>query len=147
MSATAVSVKFVILMACRNAILHFPADHTDTLYPLIPICLLIDMEDVPLDSRPMSMIGATTLFMDVIPDEEDDLTMASPHCNSLANKTAEDTVSCKYNSDNIKLCNKRFRIKDACFLPSVHWLSLHESNEGIPTIYCTTISNGKSQFG
>lgn len=51
-----------------------------------------DMEDVPLGSRPISMIGATTLFMDVIPDEEDDLTMACPHGNSLANKTAEDTL-------------------------------------------------------
>ncbi|PNF41759.1 hypothetical protein B7P43_G03446 [Cryptotermes secundus] len=55
-----------------------------------------DMEDVPLGSRPISMIGATTLFMDVIPDEEDDLTMVCSHGNSLANKTAEDTVSDRF---------------------------------------------------
>jgi hypothetical protein len=83
------------------------------------------MEDVPLGSRPVSVIGATSLSMDVIPDEEDDLTMAPPHGNNLAIKTSEDTVSCKYNSANIKLCNERFRINDEYFLSNVHWLALH----------------------
>jgi hypothetical protein len=58
--------------------------------------------------------------MDVIPDEEDDLAMAPPHGNNLANKTSEDTVSCKYNSVNIKLWYERFRIKYVCYLPNVH---------------------------
>jgi hypothetical protein len=48
------------------------------------------------------MIGASTLSMDVIPDEEDDLTMAPRHGNNLANKTSEDVVSCKYISASIK---------------------------------------------
>jgi hypothetical protein len=82
--------------------LYFPADLNEPSYSLILIFLLIDLEDVPLDSRPLSMIGATTLSMDVIPDEEDDLAMAPPHGNNLANKTSEDTVSCRYNSANIR---------------------------------------------
>jgi hypothetical protein len=49
------------------------------------------MEEVPLGSRPVSMIDDTTLSMDVIPDEEDDLTLGSPHGDSSANGT----VSCK----------------------------------------------------
>jgi hypothetical protein len=100
--STAISAKFVTELICRNGILYFPADRIDPSYSLVLIFLLIDLEDVPLGSRPLSMIGATTLSMDVIPDEEDDLTLAPPHGNNLANKTSEDTVSCKYNSANIR---------------------------------------------
>jgi hypothetical protein len=46
--------------------------------------------------------------MDVIPDEEDDLTMAPSPGNNLANKTSENMVSCKYISTSIKLWNERF---------------------------------------
>jgi len=49
------------------------------------------MEEVPLSSRPVSMSGTTALSMDVIPDDEDDLTLGSSHGNSSANGT----VSCK----------------------------------------------------
>ena len=49
-----------------------------------------DMEEVPLGSRPVSMIGTTALSMDVIPDDEDDLTLGSSQGNSSANGT----VSC-----------------------------------------------------
>jgi hypothetical protein len=77
------------------------------------------------------MIGATTLSMDVIPDEEDDLTMAPPHDNNLANKSSEDMVSCKHNSANIKIFIERFKIKAVYIPPNGHWLSLHESDGGI----------------
>jgi len=49
------------------------------------------MEEVPLGLRPVSMVGTTALSMDVIPDDEDDLTLGSSHGNSSANGT----VSCK----------------------------------------------------
>jgi len=48
---------------------------------------LTDLEDVALGSRPISMIGAITLSMDVIPDDEDDLTMVPPTGNSLPNNS------------------------------------------------------------
>jgi hypothetical protein len=56
-----------------------------------------DLEDLTLGSRPISMTGAAALSMDVIPDEEDDLTMAnSASINSIS------TVSCRQSSANTK---------------------------------------------
>ena len=45
------------------------------------------MEDVPLNSTPISMLGVTPLSMDVIPDEEDELTMNNNNNTHHANGT------------------------------------------------------------
>jgi hypothetical protein len=52
-----------------------------------------DLEEVPLGSRPVSMVGDRTVSMDVIPDEEDDLTMGSSQVNSITSNSANGTVS------------------------------------------------------
>ena len=67
------------------------------------------MEEVPLGSRPVSVIGTTTLSMDVIPDDEDDLTLDS----SRGNNTANGTVSCQQlAATNINSCDL-FRVRSA----------------------------------
>ncbi|XP_069674659.1 uncharacterized protein [Periplaneta americana] len=58
------------------------------------------LEEVPIGSRPISMVGVTPLNMDVIPDEEDDLAMAPPNgqVNSNANSNgtlASDDTECE----------------------------------------------------
>mgnify|MGYP000106011040 CR=1 FL=1 len=49
------------------------------------------MEEVPLNSTPISMLGVNPLSMDVIPDEEDELTMNNNNNTHHANGTVSNT--------------------------------------------------------
>ncbi|KAJ4450122.1 hypothetical protein ANN_01529, partial [Periplaneta americana] len=50
------------------------------------------LEEVPISSRPISMVGVTPLNMDVIPDEEDDLAMAPPNGQVNSNANSNGTL-------------------------------------------------------
>ncbi|XP_069674660.1 monocarboxylate transporter 9-like isoform X3 [Periplaneta americana] len=58
------------------------------------------LEEVPIGSRPISMVGVTPLNMDVIPDEEDDLAMAPPNGQVNSNANSNGTVSNRFTEGN-----------------------------------------------
>lgn len=84
-SSAYVNSALIFGLRVKNDTLRFSVKLTPFFQRILLIMTALD--DVILDSRHISMTGATTLSMDVIPDEEDDLTTVPPADKKLPNNS------------------------------------------------------------